>query len=169
MLGAALLEGGEVEHARIALEEAALLFERLNARGQSPEAHGLLARVAVRQGDPERARRHLALAEQQRNPKDHEVMQLLGVARGELAAAAGDDLTAEREYRWSIEVAGGDRSKPHQGRARIAYAEFLLSRGRPAEAKTQLEQALALYADPLAAPRQALIGALIARAEASVS
>ena len=169
LLGAALLEAGEVERARLALEESAVLFERLNARGQSPEAHGLLARIAVRQGDPERARRHLALAEQQRNPKDQEVMQLLGVARGELAVAAGDDPTADQEFRWSIEVADGHRSKPHQARARIAYAEFLLSRGRPAEAKIQLEPALALYADPLAARRREQIGALIARAGATVS
>ena len=168
LLGAALLDAGELERARRDLEESALLFERLNARGQIPEAHGLLARVAVRQADPERARRHLELAEQQRNPKDSEAMQLLGVARGELAASGGDDLTAEREYRWSIEVADGHRSKAHQARARTAYGEFLLSRGRPADAKVELARALALYADPLAVRRREQIGALIARAEATV-
>ena len=162
-LGDALMALDRCARARDVLVEATTIFVQLGQRGQIPEVAARCARARVRLADYEGARRDLESAEAVLLASDAESVSIVALAGAELADAFGDEALADTRFRASIAALEGSFFRVHLARARTAYATFLLSLGRRAEAREQLVAARAVYTDQLAARRRAEIDALLER------
>ena len=167
-LGDALFMLGELTRARTVLEHGAAIVKRLQYRGQIPELCARAARACVRLGDREAARSHLADAIAALLPLDVESHRITRIAQAELAAAHGDQRTAERILRDElarIESAGYGFDI---AMLQLSLGELLLTQGRGADARAALTKARAFFRDPLARGWQELIDRLLARVDAPV-
>jgi tetratricopeptide (TPR) repeat protein len=162
-LGEALLEANDAKGAREVLEEAVAIFEERKRRFNLPEVHARCARACVRLCDLAAARRHIAAAQRSLLPTDHESLQIVGVATAELDAADADPQGADARYRETLAVLSRTGYRYKIAATDLLYATFLLGRGRHDQARSYLDEARGIYADPLAFRRIAQIDALLAR------
>ena len=167
-LGSAWYGLGVHVEARDAFAEATGLFVALGQRGQIPEVAARCARARLRLGDLAGAARDVDLASANLLQPDLESRSITAIAKGELYAARNDIPEADAAFCEAIDLLARSPYVIYQARARLAYAEYLIGRGRHADAQTQLLAARQSYSDPAAARRRAQIDSLLALTETSV-
>ena len=139
------------------LDEAAATFDSLSA---APEAGLGLAAIALERGVPAEAER-LARQVLRQVPRSNHTMRASALELIVLAAAAGGQANARLAELTELEtLATGVDSEAIQASARLAAASVASASGKPAEARTALEEAAALF-DRAGAPYDGLRARLL--------
>src|ERR1700694_456571 len=162
-LGEARYESGAYADARAAYEQGLSVPNPSEMGFIAPELEYMLALTCLKLGDLTAARQH---AEAAYGGAVKEDVHAFGLALAALAAVSGREgktVEAERLFKQAVEIIDGTAYRERSAFIRELFAEFLLSQGRPAEARPLRERAHDSAAEPLRFRQRARIEVLLAQ------
>jgi class 3 adenylate cyclase/tetratricopeptide (TPR) repeat protein len=164
-LGRSLYEAGRYPEAVAALQQSVRTQEATTSSGFSGESRQLLARAQLAAGDLASARASAELAYSEIAANDPLSRTTTSTALAMVRAAEGNIVEAERLHREAVDITDRTGYQFVAAQARQAYAEFLLTLGRAAEARPLLERVRDFFAHPFVIRRRERAEELLRRCD----